>query len=135
MTGNSANLSNSAKLGFLIFAIFCGLPAAAINGFFGGWDISLTAALISATLGGIIGGVLICPKPWSAGFVGGLLAGPIGLLAVFYYTKLRTEVFDIELVLVQMVASLPGLAVGFWIKRFIEQSTTEPDPAAFGNFK
>ncbi|HEY2882508.1 MAG TPA: hypothetical protein VGJ15_08745 [Pirellulales bacterium] len=133
MAAGSNNLPNSAKLGFLVFVIFCGLPAAAMNGFFGGWDIPFTAALVSATLGGIVGGVLICPKPWSAGFVGGLLAGPVGLLAVYYYTKLRAEVFDIELVLVQMVASIPGVAVGFWIKRFLEQSTSEPDPAAFGN--
>jgi hypothetical protein len=49
--------------------------------------------------------------------IGGLLAGPLGLLAVYYYTQQRTSVTNVELAVVQLLASLPGFAIGWLLKR------------------
>ena len=60
-----------------------------------------------------------------AGLVGGLAAGPVGLFALYCYTLQRTEVWNVELVLVQGIASLPGVGLGFLLKRWID--STAPD--------
>src|SRR5262245_64853676 len=113
-------LSSWQTTGILLFVFFCGLPALEMNGFGFGMDISLTTALISAAAGGVIGGILICPRPWLAGLIGGLLSGTVGMLAVYYYTQNRQQVSNIELVLIQGLASLPGVGIGYLLKRVLQ---------------
>jgi hypothetical protein len=103
--------------GIVVFVVFCAIPALEMNGF--GFDVpfSLPTALACATIGGAIGGLLICPRPILAGLTGGLLAGPVGLLAVYYYTEHRQRLWSIELLIVQGIACLPGLSIGLLLKK------------------
>jgi hypothetical protein len=120
-------VSQTQALGFVVFFVVCGLAALEINGFGFGIPLTLQSALICATIGGAVGGVLICQRPWIAGLIGGLVAGPLGLLAVYYYTQHRQQVFHIELIFVQGIASLPGFALGSLIKKILAPpSTTNP---------
>jgi hypothetical protein len=119
--------------GLLIFIFVCGLPAVLMNGFFvEDIQLSLPVALVIAAVGGLVGGAMMCHQPLAAGLVGGLLAGPLGLLALYAYTFYRTEVWDMELIVVQGVASLPGWGAGAWLKALIEQP--EQEAAAAGIF-
>jgi hypothetical protein len=105
--------------GILVFVLLCGIPAMEINGFGFGVPFSLPLAVACSALGGALGGVLFCPRPFRAGLIGGLLAGPVGLVAVVFYTHNRLRVANVELVLVQGLASLPGIGIGFLLKRWI----------------
>jgi peptidoglycan/LPS O-acetylase OafA/YrhL len=108
--------------GFAIFVLLCGFPALELNGFGFGIPLSLPTALACATIGGAVGGVLMCRRPWVAGLSGGLLAGPLGLLAVYYYTHHRQTVFNVEVVFVQCLACLPGVGVGWCVKTVLDRS-------------
>ena len=90
----------SQNNGIICFVFLCGVPALEINGFGFGLPFTLATALCCATLGGLVGGAMVCPRPIGAGLVGGLVAGPIGLLAVYYYTQHRHEVHTAELAIV-----------------------------------
>ena len=103
----------------LIFVFLCGVPALEMNGFGFGIPFTLPVAILCSAVGGIVGGALVCPRPLLAGVVGGIMAGPLGLIAVYYYTSFRDSVWNIELVLVQGAASLPGVGVGLLIKRIL----------------
>ncbi len=119
----------SQYLGGVLFVLLCGVPALQMNGFgFGlaAFPITLRTALLCAVAGGAIGGALICPRPVIAGLVGGLLAGPASLLIVHWYTQNRVQVWNVELVLVQGVACLPGVAVGIWLKQWIQRRSAPP---------
>jgi hypothetical protein len=70
---------------------------------------------------------LLCPRPLIAGIVGGLLAGPAGLLAVYWYTNGMNRVTNLELVLIQGGASLPGVAVGGLLKYFLKPASAAQD--------
>ena len=130
MTGKPApnEYTGLQQAGFFVFVIFCGVPALELNGFGMGIPLSLQTALLSATVGGAVGGMLICPRPLLAGLAGGLLAGPLGLVAVYYYTQQRQAVWHVELVLVQGIACLPGLGVGWLIKYAWSNLFPEPHP-------
>jgi hypothetical protein len=105
--------------GFFLFVFLCGVPALELNGFGMGIPFTLPMALACATLGGAVGGMLICSRPLVAGLTGGLLAGPLGLIAVYYYTRHRVEVSHLELVIVQGIACLPGVGIGLLVKRIL----------------
>lgn len=127
-------------LGLLIFVFLCGVPALEMNGFgfivrmlndFGlGLRLSLPIALACATLGGAVGGMLICPRPLLAGLLGGLFAGPLGLLAVYAYTQHRQQVWNMELVLIQGLGSLPGVGLGIWLKKILTPPPLEDRDAS-----
>jgi hypothetical protein len=68
---------------------------------------------------------LLCPRPVLAGLIGGLLAGPLGLIAVYYFTQQRTSVTNVELAIVQLLASLPGLGIGWLLKRAMTGAVSE----------
>lgn len=107
------------SIGYGVFFVLCGWPGLELNGFGFGLPITLPIALACATLGGLIGGALVCPRPIAAGLIGGALAGPPGLVAVYLYTIPRESVYSIELVIVQGLASLPGVGVGFAIRKLL----------------
>lgn len=124
-------MSQWQMYGIYVFVFFCGVPALELNGFGFGIPLTLSTAIICATIGGAVGGLMMCPRPLVAGLVGGLVAGPVGLLAVYYYTQHRNNVWNVELVLVQGLACLPGFGLGVLIKRailsFVPESTPELD--------
>ncbi len=111
----SQELTGLQKVGIYVFVLFCGIPAAEINYSTLGIPFSLPSALACATVGGAVGGLLLCPRPILAGLIGGLIAGPPGLVAVYYYTQYR-DPFGMEFAIVQGIACLPGLAIGFLLK-------------------
>jgi len=102
-----------------VFVFFCGIPALELNGFGFGISLTLRTALGCATVGGLVGGLLICPRPMAAGLIGGLIAGPLGLLAVYYYSQFRTSIWNLELVIVQGIACLPGIGIGLLLKKLL----------------
>lgn len=108
----SQELSGKQNAGVIVMVALCGFPALELSGFGFGLPLTFEHAMLLATLGGLIGGALLCSNPIHAGIIGGLIAGPLGLYAVYYYTKQRVQVWNLELILVQGIASLPGLAVG-----------------------
>jgi hypothetical protein len=109
--------SRRETFGIMAFVFLCGMPALELNGFGFGIPFTESAALVCATLGGAVGGFLLCPRPWIAGLAGGLIAGPLGMLAALYYTEHRLQVWTPELVLVQGLASLPGFGIGLLLKK------------------
>lgn len=125
MSDDSDDFTGMQNAGLFVFVIFCGLPALEMTGFGFGMDISLSAGLICAAIGGAVGGMLLCSRPLMAGLIGGLAAGPLGLLAVYFYTQHREEIWNVELVLVQLVASAPGFGLGMLLKKVLSDSEAE----------
>lgn len=117
----SQGFSWNQSVGTLIFVVCCGFTALEMSGFGFGFAplLTLPLALTIAAIGGAVGGVFICPRPFIAGLVGGVLAGVAGLLAVYLYALPRESVWNAELVIVQGIASLPGVGVGCLIKRML----------------
>jgi len=105
--------------GTVLFVLLCGVPSLEMNGFGLGIPFSLPAALACAAVGGAVGGMMMCPRPILAGLIGGLLAGPFGLVAVYYYTLHREQVWNLEIVIVQGIACLPGAGIGLLLKRVL----------------
>lgn len=123
-------LSRLQGIGILIFIALCGFPAMEMTGFGFGLPITLPIALLCAIIGGAVGGAMVCPRPIAAGLIGGLIAGPVGLVAIFLYTLNRQEVWNVELALVQGIASLPGVGVGILIKKLLAADPQAPNPYA-----
>jgi hypothetical protein len=109
-------------VGILLFVFCAGFPAMemAHKGFGIGLDPS--AYLLIATAGGALGGLLIADGARLAGLLGGAVAGPCGLLGLSAYLTGRQEVFKLELIIVQMLASLPGVGVFFLVKMLLEHA-------------
>ncbi|VTR96264.1 unnamed protein product [Gemmata massiliana] len=118
-------MSGRQQVGIIVFVVLCGWPALELAGFGMGISLSLPTALVCATIGGAFGGLLMCPRPAVAGTFGGLLAGPLGLFAVCYYTQHRESVWTLELVVVQLVASLPGYLVGVLLQGILTGFPTD----------
>lgn len=128
-TAGHQEMSQLQIWGIYMFVFLCGAPALELNGFGFGIPLTLATAITCATIGGAVGGIMMCPRPMAAGLVGGLVAGPVGLLAVYYYTQHRNNVWNLELVLVQGLACLPGFGLGVVIKRaifsFVPETTAD----------
>ena len=91
-------------IGLLIFFTTCnGLPLA---GFHGGTALSLLGWSVLAFFGGAIGGLLLAPSNRFAGLVGGAIAGPMGLVAVYFYAKDRQTIHTAETFIVMLIAEL-----------------------------
>jgi hypothetical protein len=116
---NAQEFSKLQTAGMFVFIILCGFPALEMNGFGFGLPITLPMALASSIVGGALGGAMICPRPVAAGFIGGLIAGPIGLLTLYFYTQHRNQVWNVEMVLVQGLGCLPGIGVGLLLKKIL----------------
>jgi hypothetical protein len=112
-------------LGILLFVVCAGFPAMETAGFGFGIDLSYQTCLIIATVGGALGGLMMAEDDRIAGLVGGAVAGPCGLLGLMWYLQGRQTVHNLELVIVQVVASLPGVGV-FFLLRSILGSTADP---------
>jgi len=110
-------------IGLIIFGVTCnGLPLA---GFQGGTGWSTLGWIALAFVGGFFGGLLLAPSNRLAGAVGGMIAGPMGLLAVYLYARNRQTVYTAETFIVMMIASLPGLGV-YWVLRLIGNALFPP---------
>ena len=97
-------------IGILLFVFACGIPAMHLAGFYGGTTWPLIRFLPIAAAGGLVGGALLARGHRVAGAVGGLIAGPLGLLAIYFSARNRQSIYQVEVVVVQLVAALPGLA-------------------------
>jgi len=106
------------KFGILIFFITAGFTGMEEAGFgFVGVQLGLPLCLVIATVGGAMGGAMIAPTKHWAGLIAGMVAGPCGLLAIYYYVQGRESVWHLELVAVQMIASLPGIGLYFLLRK------------------
>lgn len=110
---NDRHLSVLQIIGLLLFVFTAGIPGLHLAGFYQGTSWPLPIWLLIAAAGGFVGGALLASSHRIAGAVGGVLAGPMGLLAIYLYAHNRTTLHNIEAILVQGVASLPGLGVYF----------------------
>jgi hypothetical protein len=113
-------------VGTFIFILTSTVPGMSLAGFQGGTAWSLAAWLPIAAIGGFISGALLARSHRFAGAVGGLLAGPAGLLAIFFYARGRDRMYRAETVIVQLVACLPGLGV-FFLLRLITDAIFPPE--------
>jgi hypothetical protein len=114
---STSPLTGWQRAGIVVLVIFCGFPALAMNGFGLRMHITPSIAFLCATLGGAVGGAMICSRPILAGLLGGLVAGTLGLLAVYYYTLNRGHVWNAEVAIVQCLASVPGVGLGWFMKK------------------
>jgi hypothetical protein len=115
-------------IGMLIFGATCnGLPLA---GFHGGTGWSVLGWVALAFFGGFVGGLLMAPANRLSGAVGGMIAGPMGLLAVYFYARNRQTVYTAETAIVMLIASLPGLGV-YWILRLLGNAIFPPPPQRY----
>src|SRR5262245_47312826 len=97
-------MSGLQAVGLILFVFGAGFPGASMAGFFGGPWFDLPTGLLIAAAGGAIDGALLAPTHRVAGLIGGLVAGPLGLLALAYYAKGREKIWNVELVIVQGLA-------------------------------
>lgn len=107
---NDGDLSGVQRFGIVIFVVASGLTALNAGGFMGR-PIWFPLALFISTIGGIIGGALLARTHRWAGAIGGLIAGPLGLVVIALYVAGRQQVWNVELAIVQCIACLPGIAV------------------------
>lgn len=113
MADDGGGTGTREGIALLVFGLTTTAPAFFRQGYFPFWmEIPFPAYLGVALLGGAIGGACLCPRPISAGLFGGALAGPLGLIALDWWVKDRETVFALEIVFVQLVGMLPGLALG-----------------------
>ena len=121
--GNLLDIFSSEYLdklmaGVLFFISLCTAPPLMINGFLIDVYFSWPAAFACATIGGIVGGMLICPKPIASGFIGGLFASNTSLIAIYYYTLHRTTVWEVEIAFIMWLGCLPGVGIGWLLHKF-----------------
>lgn len=113
----SKNYSGRYKAAVLVFTLGCFFPGLQANGFLSSFRIDSQILLVIAFISGMSGGLLFCSRPLLPGCVGGPIAGVGGFLAVTWYTHSRESVFRIEVVFVQLIASLPGVVIGVLLLR------------------
>lgn len=103
-------------VGAFLFVLCTTIPGLSLAGFHGGTAWGVLAWLFVATVGGTAAGALLAPGHRLAGAVGGFIAGPTGLLALYFYGRDRARIFRAEAAIVQLVASLPGLGIYFILR-------------------
>ncbi len=111
MAGTTNDMTGIQKLGILVIVISSGFTAMEMGGFGFGLQLDLPVSLAISAAGGGLGGAMLARRSRLLGFVCGLLAGPCGLLGVYYYVRGRQEVWNVELVAVQGAASLPAVGL------------------------
>jgi hypothetical protein len=105
------------EVGALVFLLCCGGPPLLINGFVADIAFSWLAAFSCATIGGVVGGLLICPKPMLSGLIGGIVAGNSSLAVIYYYTLHNEIISNYEIVALLILGCLPGVGVGWLLKK------------------
>lgn len=126
---NRAEFTWGQRIGLMIFVVTAGFGAMELTGFWDfGLDWGLSTYLVITFVGGAIGGFLLGRGSPIAGLVGGMLAGPGGLLALYYWLKDRESTSNIALMLVQFVGSLPGIGVYFLLKAVFAAVLSPSDP-------
>jgi len=114
-----------AALGIFVFVVLCGFPAMELGGFGFNFPITFHTGLYCSIAGGVIGGAMIGRKSLLAGILGGLVAGPLGFLAVYFYVQHRRSVWNLELVLVQLLGSAPGVLVAVLVNKLTRRGSEE----------
>ncbi|MAT13900.1 MAG: hypothetical protein CMJ46_01365 [Planctomyces sp.] len=118
-------LSGFQQLGMGVLIFCCGFPGLELSGFGFGLPITLQTAILISLGGGLLGGSLLSKKSKFWGGICGLLAGPLSVLAVYFYTSHRASIYNVELVIVQAVASLPALGLYKFCTRHIADEPIE----------
>jgi Na+/proline symporter len=103
-------------LGGIVLAATATLPGLFVAGHPRTPVLAMLCMLFAAAAGGLLAGALIAPSHRIAGAIGGMIAGPLALLAVTFYFRGRGSAFRAEVVLVSLIASLPGLGVYFLLQ-------------------
>jgi hypothetical protein len=124
---NDTRFSIGQAVGTVLIVMTSLVPGAALAGFHGGTAWSLLVWLPVSMLGGGLGGLLMARSHRIAGAVGGMFAGPMSLMAVYLYARNRDRMFRSEVVIIGMVASLPGLGI-FFILRLLTDLIFPPRP-------
>src|SRR5438128_6940588 len=102
---NQANQAEKRQiLGLIVIMFAAGFPGAMLAGFFAPWPWGIESTLGLAAAGRLVGGLLMAPRLFWAGALGGLIAGPLGLTALYFYARWRDQLWSTELVVVQAVA-------------------------------
>lgn len=110
---NDWNRGTSGQIaGLMVLVFVVGCPALELAGFGFGIPLKLSIALPVVTVGGAIAGALIIRFHRIAGLVGGLIGGPSGFLLLYWYASGRQQIWNLEIFLVQLVGTLPGVGVG-----------------------
>ncbi|MCR4318437.1 MAG: hypothetical protein NUW37_19010 [Planctomycetes bacterium] len=117
------DFSRRQTAGLVIFVVLCGVPGLELSGFGFGIAFTFEAAMAIAALGGVIGGYLICSRPALAGILGGLIAGPGGLYLLTWYAEGRETIWNLEIVAVQGVGSLPGILISLLIYKLMKDKS------------
>jgi hypothetical protein len=76
--------------------------------------------LVVSVTGGFVAGLLLAPSHRIAGALGGMVAAPSILLVLAFYARDRNRMYRAEVVLIALLASLPGLGVYFLLKLFTD---------------
>lgn len=71
--------------------------------------------LVLCAVAGAVGGILLFRAYRYAGLIGGAIAGITGFVGLSWYVPFRasTTLHSLEIIFVQIVASLPGVVAGF----------------------
>ena len=126
----TTSFSRLQTLGIILFVFTAGIPGmeqAWNKGVFG-LRLDLPTWLLISSVGGAIGGLLLAPRYRPIGAIAGAIAGPCGLLAVYYYVQGRNRVWNLELVALQGVASLPAFGLYWLATRFLSPLDEEAPP-------
>lgn len=113
--------------GVFIFVSSTTIPGMSLAGFQGGTGWPLLVWVPISFIGGLIGGALIAREHRLSGAVGGMIAGPLGLLAIYFFARDRTKMWRAEVVIVQLLASLPGFGA-YFILKLISNAIFRPKP-------
>jgi hypothetical protein len=113
----SKNYSWRYKSAVLVFTLGCCFPSLQATGLLTSFRIDSQILLAIAFVSGVAGGMLFCSRPVLPGCVGGPIAGVGGFLGVVWYTSGKESVFNVEVVFVQLIASLPGVLIGVLLLR------------------
>lgn len=110
------SMSPGQIVGCLIFGVTVMLPGMTLAGFHGGTGWPILGWVCLSFVGGLVGGLLMTPNHRIAGAVGGFIAAPMGLLALYFYAKDRNVMYRAEAAIVTLVACLPGIGVYFVLR-------------------
>ena len=112
-------------VGGLILAATATVPGVYLSGHPQAPILAIACFLFVAAVGGFVAGLLIAPSHRIAGAIGGMIAGPLALLAEMFYLRGRVAAYRAEVVLIGLLACLPGLGV-YFVLRLLTDAIAPP---------